>query len=75
MAADAVRFLDKHSQGDKVTYGFIFSEYIRGAETYPFPEMYKFSAEHGEELPFVFGFAYITDELLSLYEGTEIISS
>lgn len=76
MDIDNVHFLDQHSQGQvKVsqgtinTFGYYFTKYIHGAMLFPFPAIYKLSANHVEELPYVFGFPLVTDELLSLYEG------
>lgn len=69
MYIDNIHFLHQHSQGPKNTFGYYFTKYIYGLELMPFPEIYKFSADHVEELPYVFGLPLVTDELLSLYKG------
>ena len=69
LVVDIIDLLDDHSKGMKSTYGYLFSKYIPGIDVSPSLDPYKFSANHGDDIPYVFGYPYITDELLSFYGG------
>lgn len=69
LAIDIIHLLDDHSEGSKATYGYVFTKYILGVDIAPLLDSYKFAATHGDEMPYVFGYPFVTDELLSYYRG------
>ena len=69
---DILRLLLEHSEGQSSTYGYVFSHYKDLADAYKIwkvPQKLKFAADHGDEFPFVFGYPYITEEMMAPYKG------
>ena len=70
--ADAHHLLDQHSRGSRATYGYIFRPYIDTSSFFNISKTYKTSADHGDELAYVFGFPYLNEDILAPYEGTKM---
>lgn len=72
--ADIVRLLESHSAGRKKTYAYTFTELVNlpaEDKPWPNPDWLKVSADHTDELPFVFGLPFIPEHN-SVYAGTNI---
>jgi len=62
--ADIINNLQQHSSSeDTVTYAYYFTElFVPGKDIMPVPEFLVSSANHGYDLPFVFGAPFMSDE-------------
>lgn len=72
LSADVQHLLDMHSRTSKATYGYYFTAFIERLDengTAIPPDMYKTSADHVDELPYVFGYDLQTEVMLTPYEG------
>ena len=58
--ADSVRQLSIHSSNPSSTYAYYFTENVRDPAFIPrqVPDWLETSADHGDEIPFVFGSVY-----------------
>lgn len=69
---DHIRLASSHSAGDKVTYTYQFVPYIippKDLRLWYVPDKLKTSADHGDELPYVFGTSEVTDDMVQPYSG------
>lgn len=67
-----MQLLSSHSRGDKSSYGYQFVPYVTPSIEdliWYVPEKLKNSADHGDEVNYVFGAAKITKEMLEVYGG------
>ena len=71
--ADSVRQLSAHSDGSKATYAYYFTEnFMPAAPIWPLtPSWIKTTANHGDDLPFVFGSIYNNEK--NIWSGTVTI--
>lgn len=70
--AAAVRNLEEHSTSNKSTYAYYFTERYypnTDVEFFNIPEWLKRSADHTQELPFLFGSAFLADETDYTWSG------
>ena len=69
--ADSIRQLQAHSLTDNVTYAYQFSNLFHapGAGFLDYPSWAKTSADHGDEVPFVWGALLARDEYKNLSDG------
>lgn len=75
--ADIINNLQQHSSSeDTVTYAYYFTElFVPGKDILPVPEFLVSSANHGYDLPFVFGAPFMSDEgEPELWRGETIIN-
>ena len=71
---DIVHGLEDHSESAKVTYAYHFTELVQANPDYdlsPSPQYLKYSANHMDELYYVFGTAYMLEYLPNIWKGID----
>ena len=74
---DIVKQLREHSSGNKATYAYYFTERYDLITVNPMfnsPSWLKVSATHVDELPFLFGAAFLKEESSPIWEGKSLES-
>ena len=74
---DIVKQLREHSSGNKATYAYYFTERYDLITVNPMfnsPSWLKVSATHVDELPFLFGAAFLKEESSPIWEGKSLWS-
>lgn len=69
---DLVHLLLSHSAGDTATYGYHFLPYVTPSKENQFmalPGYLKNSADHADELAYLFGVPWTTDDMSEVYKG------
>lgn len=70
--ADVVRQLHQHSSSTKSTYAYYFTERYDFTTDNPFlflPNWLKRSAAHYDDIPFLFGAAFLEEESSPIWKG------
>ena len=70
-----MQLLSSHSRGDKSTYGYQFLPYATQSiedRLWYIPEKLKNSADHGDEVSYIFGAAKVTKEMSEVYGGKSL---